>query len=190
MGFLSSGKTTADRFFKMYIYAKFMHKTRRMDTKTALKVLGITAPTYRRYRRMLGIFEETSFEISETNVDKIKRLIESQGNSKDHREKVITEMKAIEERNTRDVLTIKPFDSAQVVKLKEHYNTYTRYLDYLTKVIEDCMQEGSLPPRDTSNMIEKFETLCIKIAKELRHLEGDTDGVAEVINDRLQRYTS
>ena len=160
-----------------------------MDTKTALKVLGISKPTYRKYRRMLGIFEETSSEISEANVERIRNLVEAKGMKPDHREKVITEMKALEEKDSRDILKIKSFDTAQVKKLKEHYNTYSRYLDYLTNVIEDCMKEGSLPPKDTSLLIEKFETLCIKIAKELRHLEGDTDGIAEVINDRLQRYS-
>lgn len=161
-----------------------------MDTKTALKRLGISRPTYRKYRRMLGIFEETSKEISEKNVERIRRLVEAKGRKPELRGKVITEMKAFEEEDdSRDVLVIKSFDTLQVQKLKEHYNLYSRYLDYLSSVIDLAMKEGTLPPRDTSLLIEKFETLCIKIAKELRHLEGDKDGIADVINERLQRYS-
>lgn len=160
-----------------------------MDTKTALEVLGISKPTYRRYRKLLGIYEETSHDISEENVLKIQKMLEASGNLPEHRRKVLTEMQAFDEEGNRaDILVAKTFDSAQVRKLKEHYNVYSRYIDYLTQVIEDCMREGSLPPKDVSLLIEKYETLCIKIAKELRHLEGDADNIAEVINDKMSRY--
>lgn len=161
-----------------------------MDTKTALEVLGCSKPTYRKYRRKLGIFEETAHEISEENVMKIKRLIEQQGHVPKYTTKVITDMNPIDENGKRaDILAPKPFDSAQVLKLKEHYNVYSRYIDYLTQVIVECIDEAKLPPREVSNMIEKYETLCIKIAKELRHLEGDSDNIKEVISEKMQRYS-
>lgn len=160
-----------------------------MDTKTALEVLGISKPTYRRYRKLLGIYEETSHTISDENVMKIKKMLDASGKMPEHRQKVISEMKAFDEDGNRaDILVARTFDSAQIRKLKEHYNVYSRYIDYLTQVIEDCMQDGSLPPKDVSYLIEKYETLCIKIAKELRHLEGDSDNIAQVINDKLSRY--
>ena len=93
------------------------------------------------------------------------------------------------ERPGVDVLRIEPTDSAQIRKLKEQYNRYSRFLDFLgEEVLDVAIERKSLPPKDISLLIEKYQSLQIKVAKELRHAQQNGDDIGALIADKLKAY--
>lgn len=159
-----------------------------MDQRTAIERLGISRKTFIKYRKELGIFKETRKNITEGQLLRIEELKNRKGGLTPKAK--IELMERAEAQETPDILEIEPKDGPKVRKLKEQYNRYSRFLDMLGEEILDvAIEKRKLPPKDVTSLIERYQTLLIKVSKELRHVESAGTDLGELINEKLKEYS-
>lgn len=158
-----------------------------MNQKTALERLKISRKTLIKYRKALGIFKETKKNITDEQFEDIKRMRDRNKVLNSYTQQAF-ELKA-EAQGGRDYIPILSTDSPQIQQLKKQYNRYTNFLEILGQVVlERAIKEKKIPSKDQTGLIEKYQGLQLKLAKELRHAQQDGDDIGALIAEKLKAY--
>ena len=157
-----------------------------MKQKEVMEKLNISRQTLLRYRKTLGIVEETKKEISKKQFELLKNL--KNNNSfmyKEERDKVL---KGAEQFEAKGLMEIKATDCPNVKTLKCDYNNNRKFIEYLQSLLDKAVENKKLPPKLITNMLERYQMLNLKIITVLSKMKAEKKDIGALISERLEIY--
>ena len=157
-----------------------------MNIKETAKSLGISVQTLSRYRKSLGIFEETKKGLSESQYKEVEKLRDKNFFKSEERKKTI--LNGAKSFCATGLLKIGDTDSKEIVNLKTDYNENRNFIEYHQSCIEIAMINGKKPDKDISNMLEKYQSLNLKIISNLEKAKSTAVDFETLIQEKLNNY--
>lgn len=157
-----------------------------MNIKETAKSLGISVQTLSRYRKTLGIFEETKKGLTESQYKEVEKLRDKNLFTNEEKKKII--LSGAESFNAMGLLEIEDTDSKEIINLKNDYNYNRKYIEYLQTLIKIDMFDKKVPDKNVSNMLEKFQSLNLKIVSNLEKSKSTGVDFDALIQERLNSY--
>ena len=137
-----------------------------------LEKLGISRATLTRYRKKLGIFEETRSNITKSQFKELEKLA-------NQRQKYTREEKMLE---------INDNDSVGLKNLKTQYNHNQKVIENFQLEINKVINNGELPDKYLLDGMEKYQKLNMQIMSTIEKQSPQGDSLKEMIQEKLARY--
>lgn len=148
----------------------------------AEKELDTSRTTLYRWRKKLGILDETKTEVSETHMKQLRALAKERVKrqiSKEHRANVLVE--AEQSDDFAYALQLQTGDSDETKALKVQYNGNLKVLAVIQNRIDLKLLCGEIPDKYLVDMLEKFQNMNIRIIKVLGKKLGSGDEQEELL---------
>lgn len=158
-----------------------------MNIKEATKELGISRATIDRYRKTLGIFEETKKNITHSHIEMMKNYKQEKGNYNEKKDIEDLKKEAFNF-DAIGLLEINEKDSQKVKNLKNDYNTNRRFIEYMQNGMDNIIDDNKIPPKFIYEAIMQYQKLNIRIVSSLEKLEVKSSNLESLIIDSLSKY--
>lgn len=127
-----------------------------------LEKLGISRATLTRYRKKLGIFEETRSNITKSQFKELEKLA-NQRQKYTRQERVELSRKTFKLIPKEKMLEISDNDSVVLKNLKTQYNHNQKVIENFQLEINKVINDGELPDKYLLDGMEKYQKLNMQI---------------------------
>lgn len=158
-----------------------------MKINEVLEELGISRATLTRYRKKLGIFEETRSNITKSQLKELKKLV-NQRQKYIRQERVELSRKSFKLIPKEKTLDISENDSVALKNLKTQYNHNQKVIENFQLEINKVINAGELPDKYLLDSMEKFQKLNMQIMSTIEKQSPQGDSLKELIQEKLARY--
>ncbi|HFZ6730018.1 TPA: hypothetical protein ACGPS2_000490 [Streptococcus agalactiae] len=140
-----------------------------------LEKLGISRATLTRYRKKLGIFEETRSNITKSQFKELEKLA-NQRQKYTRQERVELSRKTFKLIPKEKMLEISDNDSVVLKNLKTQYNHNQKVIENFQLEINKVINDGELPDKYLLDGMEKYQKLNMQIMStiEKQSPQGDS----------------
>ncbi|HEP7770450.1 TPA: hypothetical protein VNM04_001619 [Streptococcus pyogenes] len=152
-----------------------------------LEELGISRATLTRYRKKLGIFEETRSNITKSQLKELKKLV-NQRQKYTRQERVELSRKSFKLIPKEKTLDISENDSVALKNLKTQYNHNQKLIENFQLEINKVINAGELPDKYLLDSMEKYQKLNMQIMSTIEKQSPQGDSLKELIQEKLARY--
>ncbi|HEK9983384.1 TPA: hypothetical protein TT553_000201 [Streptococcus equi subsp. zooepidemicus] len=152
-----------------------------------LEELGISRATLTRYRKKLGIFEETRSNITKSQFKELKKLVK-QRQKYTRQERVELSRKSFKLIPKEKTLDISENDSVALKNLKTQYNHNQKVIENFQLEINKVINAGELPDKYLLDSMEKYQKLNMQIMSTIEKQSPQGDSLKELIQEKLARY--
>lgn len=152
--------------------------------------LQISNSTLYRYRKSLGIFEETRANVSPSQFEELRKLRDrrskySKTNDAEFEKQKLKDLKAVK---SDGAIKINVSDSVEVQNLKQQHNDNLDLIVYLNRIVRQQMNDLKVPEKYLIDSIEKYQKLNMLILNTLQRLNPEEDDLKKMIAERLGTY--
>lgn len=158
-----------------------------MKINEVLEELGISRATLTRYRKKLGIFEETRSNITKSQLKELKKLV-NQRQKYTRQERVELSRKSFKLIPKEKTLDISENDSVALKNLKTQYNHNQKVIENFQLEINKVINAGELPDKYLLDSMEKYQKLNMQIMSTIEKQSPQGDSLNELIQEKLARY--
>lgn len=158
-----------------------------MKINEVLEELGISRATLTRYRKKLGIFEETRSNITKSQFKELKKLVK-QRQKYTRQERVELSRKSFKLIPKEKTLDISENDSVALKNLKTQYNHNQKVIENFQLEINKVINAGELPDKYLLDSMEKYQKLNMQIMSTIEKQSPQGDSLKELIQEKLARY--
>lgn len=158
-----------------------------MKINEVLEELGISRATLTRYRKKLGIFEETRSNITKSQLKELKKLV-NQRQKYTRQERVELSRKSFKLIPKEKTLDISENDSVALKNLKTQYNHNQKLIENFQLEINKVINAGELPDKYLLDSMEKYQKLNMQIMSTIEKQSPQGDSLKELIQEKLARY--
>lgn len=158
-----------------------------MKINEVLEELGISRATLTRYRKKLGIFEETRSNITKSQLKELKKLV-NQRQKYTRQERVELSRKSFKLIPKEKTLDISENDSVALKNLKTQYNHNQKLIENFQLEINKVINAGELPDKYLLDSMEKYQKLNMQIMSTIEKQSPQGDSLKEQIQEKLARY--
>lgn len=158
-----------------------------MKIKEVLEELEISRATLTRYRKTLGIFEETRSEITESQFKAIEKLARKR-QKYTREDRVELSRKSFKVVPKDKLLEHRDGDSVALRNLKNQYNHNQKIIENFQLEINKEINEGELPDKYLLDGMEKYQKLNMQIMATIDKQSPQGDSLAEIIKEKLAGY--
>jgi hypothetical protein len=163
-----------------------------MKLSEACLRLNANRQTVYRWRKKLGIVEETSDNVSQTHfkeLEKLNRLRLKSFNRMSDRQ--IDELSdSVIPISIDKFIKIREEDKIELSNLKEQYNNNIKKIEFLELKTADQMYNNEIPEKFLLDFIEKYQKANITIINAIERLSPEQNEMAEMIKEKLSKYGS
>ncbi|WP_367006424.1 hypothetical protein ABZ559_11085 [Streptococcus sp. ZY19097] len=152
-----------------------------------LEKLGISRATLTRYRKKLGIFEETRSNITKSQFKELEKLA-NQRQKYTRQERVELSRKTFKLIPKEKTLDISDNDSVALKNLKTQYNHNQKVIENFQLEINKVINAGELPDKYLLDGMEKYQKLNMQIMSTIEKQSPQGDSLKELIQEKLARY--
>ncbi|HGA2089371.1 TPA: hypothetical protein ACGT5T_000650 [Streptococcus agalactiae] len=152
-----------------------------------LEKLGISRATLTRYRKKLGIFEETRSNITKSQFKELEKLA-NQRQKYTRQERVELSRKTFKLIPKEKMLEISDNDSVVLKNLKTQYNHNQKLIENFQLEINKVINDGELPDKYLLDGMEKYQKLNMQIMSTIEKQSPQGDSLKEMIQEKLARY--
>ncbi|QJR40146.1 hypothetical protein [Streptococcus dysgalactiae] len=152
-----------------------------------LEKLGISRATLTRYRKKLGIFEETRSNITKSQFKELEKLA-NQRQKYTRQERVELSRKTFKLIPKEKMLEISDNDSVVLKNLKTQYNHNQKVIENFQLEINKVIIDGELPDKYLLDGMEKYQKLNMQIMSTIEKQSPQGDSLKEMIQEKLARY--
>ena len=152
-----------------------------------LEKLGISRATLTRYRKKLGIFEETRSNITKSQFKELEKLA-NQRQKYTREERVELSRKTFKLIPKEKMLEINDNDSVSLKNLKNQYNHNQKVIENFQLEINKVINDGELPDKYLLDGMEKYQKLNMQIMSTIEKQSPQGDSLKEMIQEKLARY--
>ncbi|HEO7036252.1 TPA: hypothetical protein ACUJQ5_001216 [Streptococcus agalactiae] len=152
-----------------------------------LEKLGISRATLTRYRKKLGIFEETRPNITKSQFKELEKLA-NQRQKYTRQERVELSRKTFKLIPKEKMLEISDNDSVVLKNLKTQYNHNQKVIENFQLEINKVINDGELPDKYLLDGMEKYQKLNMQIMSTIEKQSPQGDSLKEMIQEKLARY--
>lgn len=152
-----------------------------------LEKLGISRATLTRYRKKLGIFEETRSNITKSQFKELEKLA-NQRQKYTREERVELSRKTFKLIPKEKMLEINDNDSVSLKNLKTQYNHNQKVIENFQLEINKVINDGELPDKYLLDGMEKYQKLNMQIMSTIEKQSPQGDSLKEMIQEKLARY--
>ncbi|AQY25050.1 TPA: hypothetical protein ACUJK1_000917 [Streptococcus agalactiae] len=152
-----------------------------------LEKLGISRATLTRYRKKLGIFEETRSNITKSQFKELEKLA-NQRQKYTRQERVELSRKTFKLIPKEKMLEISDNDSVVLKNLKTQYNHNQKVIENFQLEINKVINDGELPDKYLLDGMEKYQKLNMQIMSTIEKQSPQGDSLKEMIQEKLARY--
>lgn len=158
-----------------------------MKINEVLEKLGISRATLTRYRKKLGIFEETRSNITKSQFKELEKLA-NQRQKYTRQERVELSRKTFKLIPKEKMLEISDNDSVVLKNLKTQYNHNQKVIENFQLEINKVIIDGELPDKYLLDGMEKYQKLNMQIMSTIEKQSPQGDSLKEMIQEKLARY--
>lgn len=161
-----------------------------MKINEVLEKLGISRATLTRYRKKLGIFEETRSNITKSQFKELEKLA-NQRQKYTREERVELSRKTFKLIPKEKMLEINDNDSVglkNLKTLKTQYNHNQKVIENFQLEINKVINDGELPDKYLLDGMEKYQKLNMQIMSTIEKQSLQGDSLKEMIQEKLARY--
>lgn len=158
-----------------------------MKINEVLEELGISRATLTRYRKKLGIFEETRSNITKSQFKELEKLA-NQRQKYTRQERVELSRKTFKLIPKEKTLNISDNDSVALKNLKTQYNHNQKVIENFQLEINKVINAGELPDKYLLDGMEKYQKLNMQIMSTIEKQSPQGDSLKEMIQEKLARY--
>ncbi len=158
-----------------------------MKINEVLEKLGISRATLTRYRKKLGIFEETRSNITKSQFKELEKLA-NQRQKYTRQERVELSRKTFKLIPKEKMLEISDNDSVWLKNLKTQYNHNQKVIENFQFEINKVINDGELPDKYLLDGMEKYQKLNMQIMSTIEKQSPQGDSLKELIQEKLARY--
>ena len=158
-----------------------------MKINEVLEKLGISRATLTRYRKKLGIFEETRSNINKSQFKELEKLA-NQRQKYTRQERVELSRKTFKLIPKEKMLEISDNDSVVLKNLKTQYNHNQKVIENFQLEINKVINDGELPDKYLLDGMEKYQKLNMQIMSTIEKQSPQGDSLKEMIQEKLTRY--
>ena len=158
-----------------------------MKINEVLEKLGISRATLTRYRKKLGIFEETRSNITKSQFKELEKLA-NQRQKYTREERVELSRKTFKLIPKEKMLEINDNDSVCLKNLKTQYNYNQKVIENFQLEINKVINDGELPDKYLLDGMEKYQKLNMQIMSMIKKQSQQGDNLKEMIQEKLARY--
>ncbi|APZ82144.1 hypothetical protein Javan26_0022 [Streptococcus phage Javan26] len=158
-----------------------------MKINEVLEKLGISRATLTRYRKKLGIFEETRSNITKSQFKELEKLA-NQRQKYTRQERVELSRKTFKLIPKEKMLEISDNDSVVLKNLKTQYNHNQKVIENFQLEINKVINDGELPDKYLLDGMEKYQKLNMQIMSTIEKQSPQGDSLKEMIQEKLARY--
>ena len=158
-----------------------------MKINEVLEKLGISRATLTRYRKKLGIFEETRSNITKSQFKELEKLA-NQRQKYTREERVELSRKTFKLIPKEKMLEINDNDSVSLKNLKTQYNHNQKVIENFQLEINKVINDGELPDKYLLDGMEKYQKLNMQIMSTIEKQSPQGDSIKEMIREKLARY--
>lgn len=158
-----------------------------MKINEVLEKLGISRATLTRYRKKLGIFEETRPNITKSQFKELEKLA-NQRQKYTRQERVELSRKTFKLIPKEKMLEISDNDSVVLKNLKTQYNHNQKVIENFQLEINKVINDGELPDKYLLDGMEKYQKLNMQIMSTIEKQSPQGDSLKEMIQEKLARY--
>ncbi|WP_317334204.1 hypothetical protein [Streptococcus orisratti] len=152
-----------------------------------LEKLGISRATLTRYRKKLGIFEETRSNITKSQFKELEKLA-NQRQKYTRQERVELSRKTFKLIPKEKTMDISDNDSVALKNLKTQYNYNQKVIENFQFEINKVINAGELPDKYLLDGMEKYQKLNMQIMTTIEKQSPQGDSLKEMIQEKLARY--
>lgn len=158
-----------------------------MKINEVLEKLGISRATLSRYRKKLGIFDETRSNITKSQFKELEKLA-NQRQKYTRQERVELSRKTFKLIPKEKMLKITDGDSVGLKNLKNQYNHNQKLIENFQLEINKAINSGELPDKYLLDGLEKYQKLNMQIMTTIEKQSPQGDSLKEMIQEKLARY--
>lgn len=158
-----------------------------MKINEVLEKLGISRATLSRYRKKLGIFDETRSNITKSQFKELEKLA-NQRQKYTRQERVELSRKTFKLIPKEKMLKITDGDSVGLKNLKNQYNHNQKLIENFQLEINKAINSGELPDKYLLDGLEKYQKLNMQIMTAIEKQSPQGDSLKEMIQEKLARY--
>ncbi len=158
-----------------------------MKINEVLEKLGISRATLTRYRKKLGIFEETRSNITKSQFKELEKLA-NQRQKYTRQERVELSRKTFKLIPKEKTMDISDNDSVALKNLKTQYNYNQKVIENFQFEINKVINAGELPDKYLLDGMEKYQKLNMQIMTTIEKQSPQGDSLKEMIQEKLARY--
>lgn len=158
-----------------------------MKINEVLEKLGISRATLTRYRKKLGIFEETRSNITKSQFKELEKLA-NQRQKYTRQERVELSRKTFKLIPKEKTLEISDNDPVGLKNLKNQYNHNQKVIENFQLEINKVINDGELPDKYILDGMEKYQKLNMQIISTIEKQSPQGDNLKEMIQEKLARY--
>lgn len=158
-----------------------------MKINEVLEKLGISRATLSRYRKKLGIFDETRSNITKSQFKELEKLA-NQRQKYTRQERVELSRKTFKLIPKEKMLKITDGDSVGLKNLKNQYNHNQKLIENFQLEINKAINSGELPDKYLLDGLEKYQKLNMQIMITIEKQSPQGDSLKEMIQEKLARY--
>ncbi|HEM6116510.1 TPA: hypothetical protein U2C09_001090 [Streptococcus suis] len=152
-----------------------------------LEKLEISRATLTRYRKKLGIFEETRSNITKSQFKELEKLA-NQRQKYTRQERVELSRKTFKMIPKEKTIEISDNDSVSLKNLKTQYNHNQKVIENFQLEINKVINDGELPDKYLLDGMEKYQKLNMQIMSTIEKQTPQGDSIKEMIQEKLARY--
>lgn len=158
-----------------------------MKINEVLEKLDISRATLSRYRKRLGIFEETRSNITKSQFKELEKLA-NQRQKYTRQERVELSRKTFKMISKEKTIEISDNDSVSLKNLKTQYNHNQKVIENFQLEINKVINDGELPDKYLLDGMEKYQKLNMQIMSTIEKQTPQGDSIKEMIQEKLARY--
>lgn len=158
-----------------------------MKINEVLEKLGISRATLSRYRKKLGIFDETRSNITKSQFKELEKLA-NQRQKYTRQERVELSRKTFKLIPKEKMLKITDGDSVGLKNLKNQYNHNQKLIENFQLETNKAINSGELPDKYLLDGLEKYQKLNMQIMTTIEKQSPQGDSLKEMIQEKLARY--
>lgn len=158
-----------------------------MKINEVLEKLEISRATLTRYRKKLGIFEETRSNITKSQFKELEKLA-NQRQKYTRQERVELSRKTFKMIPKEKTIEISDNDSVSLKNLKTQYNHNQKVIENFQLEINKVINDGELPDKYLLDGMEKYQKLNMQIMSTIEKQTPQGDSIKEMIQEKLARY--
>lgn len=161
-----------------------------MNLCEAENALEISRNTLNKYRKLLKIFEETKENITQKQLNDMKKLRNLRKKNTKLSELVI-KSKTLIKKQAKDIgepIKINEFDQIKMKNLKKQYNNNLKIMNYMNKFTENQIKNNEIPEKYLIDTMERYQLLNIKILNTIKKLFPEISSLEKIIKEKLNSY--
>ncbi|WP_376740676.1 helix-turn-helix domain-containing protein [Listeria innocua] len=173
-----------------YFYFFKIKVVKNVQIKEACKKIGVPQTTIYRWRKKMGILEETRDGLTDEHLEMFQKMKKTRAGyhpTKNKKEKVVEN--AVRCAPNANELKVNDGDIREVRALKEQYNSNLKVIDFANDLIFQSMDRRRIPDKYLTDLIDKYQSLNVKLLRSLGKLaplgSDDSTELMEKLSDYI-----